>query len=361
MSSFTGRNPLMLTGVTKAMTAFLSGEMKDTVEVNPVATWVLEKLFSRKERAKLFRRWPGASSTWVKGGNRIWGDADAAPDDPVNATDTYGRFLSFRHPRTSSDEDQLTKRTVSPNLTMDDASSYVLTHTPSNFQRMIESNYSHGFSNDPDELAHNNLDHRKWVNPLEVQLPNAPSMKIFCLYGYGKETERSYWYMQGEYEHDDTRSEAQDDEAFCDMPDSPEGCQNATTERTPLDFPLARKNWIDTDVTVKGSIPEVRSGVKFGDGDGTIPVISLGGMCVKGWKGKTPWNPAGIEVVTQEYLHNPDGLDLRGGATTAEHIDILGSKSLNDAILRIAAGRTDLVTNQIESGILDYVEKMRWD
>ena len=39
--------------------------------------------------------------------------------------------------------------------------------------------------------------------------------------------------------------------------------------------------------------------MKFGNGDGTIPAISLGGMCVRGWKGKTPWNPAGIKVVTQ--------------------------------------------------------------
>lgn len=52
-------------------------------------------------------------------------------------------------------------------------------------------------------------------------------------------------------------------------------------------------------MTLKGAIPEVRSGVKFGNGDGTIPAISLGGMCVRGWKGKTPWNPAGIKVVTQ--------------------------------------------------------------
>jgi phospholipid:diacylglycerol acyltransferase len=94
-------------------------------------------------------------------------------------------------------------------------------------------------------------------------------------------------------------------------------------------MPLSRKNWIDSAVSIKGSIPEVRSGVKFGDGDGTIPVISLGAMCVKGWKGKTRWNPAGIPVVTQgelrvapslltsaEYKHSPEGLDLRGGALT---------------------------------------------
>jgi phospholipid:diacylglycerol acyltransferase len=76
----------------------------------------------------------------------------------------------------------------------------------------------------------------KWTNPLEVQLPNAPSMKIYCLYGHGKETEvrwfflpgttntivaadtetqqRSYWYVQGEYEQDESRSDAENDEAF---------------------------------------------------------------------------------------------------------------------------------------------------
>jgi phospholipid:diacylglycerol acyltransferase len=52
-------------------------------------------------------------------------------------------------------------------------------------------------------------------------------------------------------------------------------------------------------VTLKDTVPNVRSGVKFGDGDGTIVTASLGAMCVKGWKGKTKWNPAGIEVVTQ--------------------------------------------------------------
>lgn len=84
--------------------------------------------------------------------------------------------------------------------------------------------------------------------------------------------------------------------------------------------------------------PQVRSGVKFGNGDGTISAISLGSMCVKGWKGKTKWNPAGIEVVTQglcplpawpacslcwvrtdsvEYEHTPESMDIRGGPLTS--------------------------------------------
>jgi len=59
--------------------------------------------------------------------------------------------------------------TVSPNLTIDEASPYILTHTPSAFQRMIESNYTYGFENDEGKLKENNGDHRTWSNPLEVQ------------------------------------------------------------------------------------------------------------------------------------------------------------------------------------------------
>ncbi|WWC89112.1 uncharacterized protein L201_004030 [Kwoniella dendrophila CBS 6074] len=348
-------------GVSKAMTAFLSGEMRDTVEIHPAGSWVLEKFFSRRERAKLFRRWPGSTSMWMKGGNRIWGDHDSAPDDPENATDTHGRFFSFRHPGTSEEEADLTKWTVSPNLTLNEAGPYVLTHTPPAFQRMMESNYSVGFETDVEQLKKNDRDHTKWSNPLEVRLPEAPSMKIYCLYGHGKETERSYWYMQGDYEQDESRSDAENEDAFCDASDPSNQCNNATTQRVPLDFPLSRKHWIDSVVTVKGSNPEVRSGVKFGDGDGTIPVLSLGSMCLKGWNGTTKWNPAGIEVVTQEYLHSPESMDLRGGAQTADHVDILGATPLNAAILKIAAGRGDLVTQQIGSNIFEYIKKQDWD
>ncbi|KAK8864610.1 hypothetical protein IAR55_001860 [Kwoniella newhampshirensis] len=348
-------------GVSKAMTAFLSGEMRDTVELHPAGSYVLEKFFSRRERAKLFRHWPGASSMWMKGGNRIWGHHEAAPDDPANATDTHGRFFSFRHPDVPTDEAGLTKATVSPNLTLDDAGPYVLTHTPPAFQRMMEMNYSCGFETDEQKLKENDRDHRKWSNPLEVRLPEAPSMKIYCLYGHGKETERSYWYMQGEYEHDDTRADGAEDTAYCDASDPSNQCDNSTTQRTALDFPLARKHWIDAAITVKGSLPEVRSGVKFGDGDGTIPVLSLGSMCVRGWNGTTKWNPGGIKVVTQEYKHSPEILDLRGGAQTADHVDILGATPLNAAILKIAAGRGDLVTQQIGSQIFQYTAKMDWD
>ena len=67
------------------MSAFLSGEMKDTVQMNPAGAYgaldiyvfllwepnmlhflVLERFFSRKERRKLFRSWAGSASMWIK-------------------------------------------------------------------------------------------------------------------------------------------------------------------------------------------------------------------------------------------------------------------------------------------------------
>ena len=68
------------------MSAFLSGEMKDTVQVNPAGAYgayaarsypskiqmltvhiqVLERFFSKKERATLFRSWVGSASMWIK-------------------------------------------------------------------------------------------------------------------------------------------------------------------------------------------------------------------------------------------------------------------------------------------------------
>ena len=44
--------------------------MRDTVELNPAGVYLLERFFSRQERAKLFRSWAGAASMWLK--VRLW-------------------------------------------------------------------------------------------------------------------------------------------------------------------------------------------------------------------------------------------------------------------------------------------------
>lgn len=44
---------------------------------------------------------------------------------------------------------------------------------------------------------------------------------------------------------------------------------------------------------------QVRNGVKMGEGDGTVSLLSMGAMCIEGWK-RPRWNPARINVTTVE-------------------------------------------------------------
>ncbi|SGY34421.1 BQ5605_C002g01628 [Microbotryum silenes-dioicae] len=342
-------------GVPKAMSALLSGEMRDTVELNGAAVYLLEKYFSRQERAKLFRSWAGAASMMLKGGNAIWGDQDSAPDDHANATLTAGIIYYFK-PETQEGNTDITQSTANPNLTIEEATSYILNHVPPSYQTMIHSNFSFGFESDPVQLKKNDDDHRKWTNPVEVALPNAPSLSIYCLYGTGKETERAYFYQQGGYEHDEAPTV---EEPVCTDPDAECGDMEQTP-RPPLDLPLSRRVWIDPSVTLDGeSIPKVRSGVVFNDGDGTVSLLSLGAMCAKGWK-LPHYNPGGSKVITHEIKHEPLAFDPRGGPTTADHVDILGSSELNDAIMEVVSGNGEKVKNQYFSEIRSFVEKIKW-
>ncbi|GES89222.1 phospholipid:diacylglycerol acyltransferase [Rhizophagus clarus] len=85
-----------LLGLPKALSALLSGEMRDTVELGAFGIYVLERFFSKLERADLFRTWGGLSSMLPKGGEEIWGNESQAPDDSDDTSDTYGTMLTMR-------------------------------------------------------------------------------------------------------------------------------------------------------------------------------------------------------------------------------------------------------------------------
>lgn len=108
------------------------------------------------------------ADTGPQGTDRIWGNHDSAPDDPQNATDTHGRFFSFREtsdaePASSQApaEGEITPETPRTNLTMNEAGAYILSHTPNSFQKMYQGNYSNGFETDIKTLKENAKDHRK--------------------------------------------------------------------------------------------------------------------------------------------------------------------------------------------------------
>lgn len=183
-------------------------------------------------------------------------------------------------------------------------------------------------------------------------------------------SQRSYWYTRGEYEHDDVQADA-----------AAPVCANTTdclTPRAPLDLPLTRKSMIDAEYTDASATPRVVNGVKMGEGDGTVSLLSLGAMCVEGWK-RPRWNPAGMQVVTVEVRawtsdaplldaehgtqipHEPSPTIPRGGGTTADHVDILGNTALNEIILKVAAGAGDEVQDRFVSNIREYAARVRWD
>jgi phospholipid:diacylglycerol acyltransferase len=152
------------------MAAFLSGEMKDTVQMNPAGTYgeqsqytgqlprvdggcavVLERFFSRAERRKLFLSWAGSASMWIKvgattyavprqaqymhqGGNTIWGNLSHAPDDDHGSNHTHGELIAFRHSLAFSAESSDDKTS---NMTSEQAGTWILQHTPSTFQVAI--------------------------------------------------------------------------------------------------------------------------------------------------------------------------------------------------------------------------------
>ena len=60
----------------------------------------------------------------------------------------------------------------------------------------------------------------------------------------------------------------------------------------------------DAEYTDEAARPRILNGVKMGEGDGTVSLLSLGAMCVEGWK-RPRWNPAGIEVTTVEVSLTP--------------------------------------------------------
>lgn len=258
-------------GALKGLPAVLSGEMKDTAQLNAFAVYGLEKFLSRHERAEIFRAMPGISSMLPIGGNAVWGDENGAPDDHPNQNVTYGRFLNFRQHNSTH---------IPPkNLTVEEAIPFLYNNSESWYRDAVEHAYSFDVAHTKKEVEANQDDPGKWSNPLATRLPLAPNLKIFCFYGIGKPTERAYFYRQ---------------------------------DADPLS-----KNDVMIDTAATFPEPGVDHGVVMGEGDGTVNLLSSGYMCAKGWRMKR-YNPAGVKVTSYEMPHEPDRFSPRGGPNTGE-------------------------------------------
>ncbi|KAK9767873.1 phospholipid:diacylglycerol acyltransferase [Basidiobolus ranarum] len=308
-------------GVPKTLSSLLSGEQRETVQ--PVANYVLEQFFSRRERTELFRTWGGVASMMPKGGNYVWGDESSAPDDIPHIKHSYGPIISFSQ-----------GESVTRNLTLEDALELLFKTGDESFKSYFTRLYSLGFSNDNGELKRD--DPTTWANPLDSQLPNAPNMKIYCLHGVGKLTERQYYYTADQVEPENAAAAG--------------AGESKSSKILPKEL-LNPNIYIDTNVHQADY--NISSGIVESDGDGTVPLISLGYMCSSGWK-KPLYNPSGIKIVTREFEHELTKFDLRGGVKTADHVDILGNYALTEDLLRIVSGKDEDLDDIIHSKILEY-------
>lgn len=322
-------------GVPKAMSMIVSGEMRDTAQLGKFESLMLEMLMSKKERLSLFRTWGGGYAMLPKGGNVFWGNGGAGTLHDTPEGVGYG-LINVQ----DNDVQGQGKRT----FLYDDIGLLLDEYLPPGIRKVINTTYSDGGIASPTQVDATSGDPKHWTNPLQVPLPKAPGMKMYCFYGHGKDTERAYVY-----EH---------------VPKSqwPEALQEAhLTDAELLEFQRSSDSAkvlirIKLKLDAQDQASNLSTGIYHVDGDGTVPTLSNGYMCAYGWKHHLPHlNPANISIVTREYLdESVSGLGmLRGGPKTSDHVDILGNHEMTFDILKIVSGFEDIPPDEDSQHIVN--------
>ncbi|KAH7306478.1 hypothetical protein KP509_22G014900 [Ceratopteris richardii] len=380
-----------LLGVPKAVSGLFSAEAKDIAVARAIAPGVLDSesfgLQTLQHIMRVTRTWDSTMSMIPKGGEVIWGGVDWSPEEgyccasdknnseKVQAISDnqnsilkdvgphrkpmahYGRLISFGKNVSELVSSRIIRKPfmnvrghnpVNANLSCGDAwTEYhemswegiravaehnvftsgdildVLRYVAPAMMQRGDAQFSHGLADDLDDPKYEHF--KYWSNPLESRLPHAPDMEIYCMYGVGILTERSYVYKMA----------PQSD--YCHIP-----------------FRIDTRAEGDSEGCLKG-------GVHFVDGDETVPVLSSGFMCAKGWRGKTRFNPSGAATFVREYNHAPPANLLEGrGTQSGAHVDIMGNFRLIEDILRVAAGESgeDLGGDQIHSKIMEWAARV---
>ncbi|KAL9252195.1 putative phospholipid:diacylglycerol acyltransferase 2 [Drosera capensis] len=357
-------------GVPKTVSNMLSAEAKDVAYLRSVAPGVFDSDIVRLQPfehvMRMFRTWDSVISLLPKGGETIWGDLDWSPEEnhecdfvmkhsqfalieskannseaekgfQLNEKAQYGRMISFGMAAAERPSSQLPKVSFEEGFSLghsqvkpqtpcgdtwteyDELSREIIRDVgrnkaytaetvvdlfrhlaPKTMQR-AEAHFSHGIADDLDDPKYEH--YKYWSNPLETKLPNAPDMEMYCLYGVGIPTERSYVYKISQLERCNS------------IPYQIDSAADGTRNKC------------------------LKKGIYFVDGDESVPVISAGFMCAKGWRGKTRFNPSGMATYVREYRHKPPTSLLEGrGAESGSHVDILGNVKLIEDVMRVAAG-----------------------
>ena len=166
-----------------------------------------------------------------------------------------------------------------------------------------------------------------WTDPSSLALPNFTKMKIWCAYGIGIPTEVGYHYSTS------GSDELRDNSIYR----------------------------IDTSVN---SGPKLSTGVILDDGDGTVPVQSLGLMCVEGWQKGSRLNPHNVDVYARELPHGESysvlSRSTAAGGSSVDHVDIMGNRFVIRDILQLALGLDEMMDPPTTDSILLHSNISLW-
>jgi phospholipid:diacylglycerol acyltransferase len=315
-------------GTPKAISAMLAGETSDTSALHSFSRFLKKQaphaFINPDFRAGLLRSWGSGLLLLPQGGEAIWGTKSMSPSDGLSPFDggeggrgarSQGTVLCLNsEPGREGCEEALTV-----------PESLDLLHEQAGSAFRLRSRQRRPPGR-PEEAAALPEGPLHWASPF-TPLPYAPTLRIFCLYGTGLRTEMAYNYQT----HQEPGAEA-----------GREGSSSA-----PDGEPAKARGFsIDSD------------GVLFGDGDGTVPLVSLGYLCVKGWRdGRLGLNPGGGGVVVREFSH-AKASGFRGSGKAADHVDILGNHEVISDILAIATGRGDALEDRLLSNITEIAARI---
>jgi len=219
-------------------------------------------------------------------------------------------------------------------------------------------------------------------------LPRAPHLKIHCLYGVGIPTERGFryafqqvrwtwadgkldvwssWQSIGAIIAELSSLKSQNRPVKVEVMGVVQAWGSASAASVALREIESSGNadaWMRINFTFDGPGEQgiwangldglYKNGVASSDGDGTVPLASLGYMCTHGWRDIQALNPSRIPVWTKEFEHKPSSsiADIRGGPGSAQHCNLIGNSEAIDDILHIVTGdsshlRRDILKSNI--------------
>lgn len=147
-------------GVPKATSALLSGEMSDTIIMGAVGT-LLEQFIGRKARRSLFATWGSLYHMLPKGGDEMW-------QNMITLTDGKGNPKEME-----SSEDYYVDEAMNMDKAIESFTSQ--NQHPTSHVEDFLIKLGGGFQQEKTE--------KPWQDASKTPLPNAPNMKIYCLYG----------------------------------------------------------------------------------------------------------------------------------------------------------------------------------